>query len=1398
MDSDKIKSFFRREGRLLVITLVIAFLFASSFQTAKAQISDETLDKIEEFLKLSNLPEFLKFSKEDIKKILKKEVDSAILPDFTYEMYISGIINEVDFLDYVLSQRYKEENREYFNRILNNKLNLVSYWKKTGKDISSLLKQGSSASPISVLALQSVEMTNNVVEILGVVKTLEDSKRYDGLWYYFDQRKNGHEPHDVVWGEAKYVMGFASKSTSFRRPTIIAKDMSSEQLELQFATLYDEWGKYATPYGLSDDIKEQVREEVETTLVMAAEEYRLVQEKKKEKEALLPRRKQLPRQGVENILEGIAKQIEDIKVLLQKGRGVAAALASSIQESVSQITPFGETGLLTSVVLEPIAETAEMETSEARPLPDEAEGNPLTLDESQEDLDDISERIEDLTPEIIPEPVELAEVEPLLIEPPEAIEEFASATSSEEIVWCKTKLSTKPARDRVILSEISWAGTPASVDNEWFELKNISLAEVNLTGWQILDKDGQIKIAISSGGSTSANGFYVLERQSDEVIPNVKADLIYEGPIEDRNEAIYLFDQDCQLQDLVEANPDWPAGDPNMRSSMERGKDFSWHTYLGYAQDRVFGTPKSESSPEVFVFTPPAPKEDIKILITEIGTDHSSSTDYDFIEFYNPNNKSVDISGFQLKKRVSTGTEYSIKVFQEASIIASKTYYIWANSNYSAAGLITANATTTQTLAANNSVALLDADKKVIDEIAWGTSTNPFLETKPFPSNPDDKKSLSRKWVNSSNSYQDSNNNAEDFELKTFTPGARSSEENGGGGGNSEETPTLEAVINEIAWMGTKASAQDEWIELYNNTTSSIDLDGWRLVSSDGGPDIVFSSTTATTTSLIAKGFYLVERTNNNTISDIFAEWTGSFGSGLHNTSCEVLSLYDKNNKLIDKTACLDSSGWPAGIASPNYISMERINSTSTGTSTDNWANNNRITKNGLDANGTVINGTPKSQNSVSKNKTEISGVLDFTEDFTLTYLGSPYFIDGSINVASTTKLTIEPGVIIKFKDGFWDSQFKVTGSLLARGEADKKIVFTSSSTSPTAGDWQWLYLENASTTLENVAISYAGKREEGSPPLTYGSIYVDGGNLTLKNSTIEQSGTIGVWIRNSTSTIIDGVTFDDNNNISWGKPAAVYVENSGSTIKNSTFTNNNIGILVENFSAPAIENNSFTNNQKPIQIGSILPNISGNAASSNTDHNGISLDSLTLPGAQTSAVWRNAGLPYVVNTLYLASGVNLTMEASTTIKFLDQGNIEIAGTLQALGEPQNKITFTSVSSSPTAGSWKYILFNSSSANSLLRNTIISYGGGYLGAVRVSSGSLSVENSIFDNNLYSGLYLDNASSTVSGTLFKNHSALGTSKGINVFAGSCPVVSGLTFGSGAESNSIDIYPETCNP
>ncbi len=165
-----------------------------------------------------------------------------------------------------------------------------------------------------------------------------------------------------------------------------------------------------------------------------------------------------------------------------------------------------------------------------------------------------------------------------------------------------------------------------------------------------------------------------------------------------------------------------------------------------------------------------------------------------------------------------------------------------------------------------------------------------------------------------------------------------------------------DVIINEVAWMGTAAAATDEWIELYNNTAISISLVGWRVTTVDG-LNLVLNG------EIGPHGYYLIERTDDNTVSDIPADWIGTFGgNGLSNTG-EAITLYDAANNIID-TANVSGGAWPAG-SNTTKSTMERADSSAPDTPS-NWGTNTGDPRNGLDANGAPINGTPKHRNSVS------------------------------------------------------------------------------------------------------------------------------------------------------------------------------------------------------------------------------------------------------------------------------------------------------------------------------------------------------------------------------------------------------------------------------------------------
>ncbi len=1399
--------------KFVVITLVITtFLLGVVPITEAKRIRDKEVDEIKTFLKISNIPILRNFDEKELKKLLNKAIKPEI-PDFTYGLLVLGTQRDIEWMDMILSQKFLDRNKAHFNNVLDKRLNLFSHYKKLGQDIYFFASKGDQIGPLSGLASEIVSITNKTIEIFVAFDVWKTTKTYKGIWRYFDARRWGYS-HEESWGDAKAEMGWVAETRGRFKG---AGSSKTSQLEVQFAALWDKWGPYATPFGISEEYKKQVRNELNDSLVIAVESQSFVEEPKP------------------SLLDKIVQQLKSIK-------DAAAAL-------VSRFNPF-KAGPVTNLpeILEDIEEIEETGMVEASPRPAETE-EIMSKAESQsvkkevvevesqtvkelEETEEVEGEILEPEPELGPELEPESESEPELESEP-ALAPAPAPEPTAEPTLCEITASAISARFKVLINEIAWMGTNNSANDEWIELKNIWGIPVNLSGWQLLDKTQQIKVIFGEDDVIPVNGFYLLERTGDDSAPNVSADFIYTGALNNTNEALYLFNNECQLEDRVLAEPDWPAGDNIEKKTMERLDAVNWYTGI------VDGTPKAEnSSPPASSYSPipppafsgssspptseePSLSSFSKILISEVQIESKDNQKDDFVELYNLNNEDVDLTNWYLQRKTKSATDFSTYIKKDlffGKTIKSYGYFLIANAS-SSLSAETIDATTTYPLTKNNTLVLKNPNREIVDKIGWGDALDFETAT---TTNPPVGKSIGRRWSTTTQSYIDTDNNQNDFEEQEPTPEEKNkskTEEGEKDKQGGEETPFLSVVINEIAWAGTRANSADEWLELYNNTSSEIDLNNWTLSWSHGTTthSIAFSTSTgATTTTILAQGFYLLERTDDKTVNNILADWTGSFGSGLNNQNCEVLSLYDQNEKLIDKTVCFENSCWPGGEAGPDYISMERINSNASGTDSENWANNNRITRSGEDVGGNKINGTPKAENSTSRSFTEIFGHLNIDQNFILTKLGSPYIVEESISISSGAKLTVEPGVIIKFKyrsRGYFS--FNIDGELEAIGGENQKekIVFTSykddeyggdinndaSSTEPAAGDWEWLYFKSGSVAnLENVIMRYGGKYHKSCcneyPPYTKGMVKVEEAKITIKNSLIEKSYSRGLWLTNS-SALIDNSEFLNNGSDNYFDSAAIYIENqnSSSTIENSKFKDNNkFGILVNEGNNLSIKNNTFENNQTLIKTNTLLANFSGNTAQNN-NLNGILVSGFGFSETISQIDWKSASLPYIFESSgIISTGNTLNIQPGVIIKFKGgHTRIYVKGTLKAQGSLAEKIVFTALNddeyggdtnndgfSTSTAGYWDYIYFYASSTDSILDNVIVRYGGftgsygsgaSNRGAVVIEKTSMTVSNSLFESNFYVGLELDNSTSTVQNSVFRGHSTKYSSWGMGSYS-----------------------------
>lgn len=184
---------------------------------------------------------------------------------------------------------------------------------------------------------------------------------------------------------------------------------------------------------------------------------------------------------------------------------------------------------------------------------------------------------------------------------------------------------------------------------------------------------------------------------------------------------------------------------------------------------------------------------------------------------------------------------------------------------------------------------------------------------------------------------------------------------------NAQTPPSSPSVvINEISWTGTAANSADEWIELYNTTSSDINLSGWRIEDDDN--DQIYSIGSGT---IAAGSYFLIEDSQETTsiAADLIAN----------------LSLSNTGDKLVLKNASGDmvdivntnAGNWYAGN-NTTKASMERRNASDSNDSADNWTSNSG-SNGALDRNGNVILGTPRSINSASTQRASVNLIASKT-----------------------------------------------------------------------------------------------------------------------------------------------------------------------------------------------------------------------------------------------------------------------------------------------------------------------------------------------------------------------------------------------------------------------------------
>jgi parallel beta-helix repeat protein len=170
---------------------------------------------------------------------------------------------------------------------------------------------------------------------------------------------------------------------------------------------------------------------------------------------------------------------------------------------------------------------------------------------------------------------------------------------------------------------------------------------------------------------------------------------------------------------------------------------------------------------------------------------------------------------------------------------------------------------------------------------------------------------------------------------------------------------------------------------------------------------------------------------------------------------------------------------------------------------------------------------------------TYVSGLI--TSDTTWYFIDSPYIVTDDVTVQPGFKLTIEPGVEVKF-DG--THSLIVDGTLVADGTSIDTIKFTSNSSSPAKGDWYTIRLRTDYNLINYAEVEYA----------SYGVFMtLFGTHNTISNSTFQYCKFDGIYITNSDNNMISNCTCSHNDRFG----ITIY-ESYGTLVDNCTIQDNN------------------------------------------------------------------------------------------------------------------------------------------------------------------------------------------------------------------------------------------------
>lgn len=394
---------------------------------------------------------------------------------------------------------------------------------------------------------------------------------------------------------------------------------------------------------------------------------------------------------------------------------------------------------------------------------------------------------------------------------------------------------------------------------------------------------------------------------------------------------------------------------------------------------------------------------------------------------------------------------------------------------------------------------------------------------------------------------------------------------------------------------------------------------------------------------------------------------------------------------------------------------------------------------------------------------TIISGAI--AHNTTWTQAQSPYVVQSTVFVNQGVTLTIDPGVVIKFRTNL--TQLYVNGTLAVNGTATDKVYFTSykddsvggdtnrdgTATRPLPKDWADIrFNAGSAATITHAVVRYGGDRActNWGCAASQSGLYNNGGAVTVSDSQFSYNNLAGI-IQYNGSIAITSSEIDHQTNGLFLNPGGI------AAISNSNFHNNSYGVTTSSSGSLTLTNNTFAHNSSGAGSINGLVNFthSGNTAS------GTGRRAFVISGRIGNDKQWNNDLPYLISSLTIDAGKTLTIDSGIVIKFENlNSSLIVNGALNINGTKANPVFLTSLNDDaaggdtngngsttvPIHGDWAHLQFNAGSTGNL-NYTTVRYAGGFRETSQTGSyagiynkgGTIGISHSEIDHN---GSYLN--------------------------------------------------------